>query len=112
MLMKGVVLKGKGKGKKLGFPTANLELKKRMESGVYAGTVKVDNKKYKAGVFVSRDERRLEAHLLNFSGNLVGREIRIKIGDKIREVSDFNNDEELKEQISKDIEIIRTYLVT
>ena len=102
----GRVIKGKGKGRRLEFPTVNLEFHEKIESGVYAGLVSIDNRKYKAGTFVNPDKKFIEAHLIGFSGDLYGREIKIKIGKKIRDVMKFENDEELKRQIERDIETI------
>jgi riboflavin kinase / FMN adenylyltransferase len=106
MKISGKVVGGKRKGWKLGFPTANIELKDKVESGVYAGTVDFEGKKYKAGIFVSPDGKLLEAHLIEFSGDLYGKEIEIEIGEKMRGVMKFESDKELKEQIKRDIEII------
>jgi len=102
----GKVIRGKGKGKTLGFPTVNLELAEKIESGVYAGFVKVDDKDYRAGIFVNNEEALLEAHIIGFSEGLYGKEIKVEIGKKIRDIKRFNSDEELKEQIGKDIELI------
>ncbi len=102
----GKVIKGKEKGKKLGFPTANLELQKKIESGVYKGVVEAEGENYKAGIFISRNGKKLEAHLIGFAGNLAGKEIKVEIHNKIRNVIEFNNDEDLKKQIEKDIAVI------
>lgn len=99
----GRVIKGKGKGRRLGFPTVNLELHEKIESGVYAGLVNIDNRKYKAGIFVSPDKKFIEAHLIGFSGDLYGIEIEIEIREKVREIMKFGSDEELEEQIKSDI---------
>lgn len=105
----GKVVRGKGKGKQLGFPTVNIEIgNKDFGSGVYAGLARVDGKTYKAGIFIGKDKGILEAHLINFSGDLYGREIKVEIGEKIRDVMKFENDEELKQQIEKDIKLIET----
>jgi riboflavin kinase/FMN adenylyltransferase len=106
IIISGKVIKGKNKGRKLSFPTANIKLKDEIESGVYAGVIDVDGKKYKAGIFVSPDKQILEVHLIGFSGDLYGQEIEIEIGDRIREVMKFRSDKKLKEQIKKDIEYI------
>jgi riboflavin kinase/FMN adenylyltransferase len=105
-IISGKAGKGRGKGKKLGFPTVNIELAKKIESGVYAGLVNIGGKKYKAGIFVSPDRKLLEAHIIGFSGDLYGKEIEVRIGEKIREVMKFKNDQELKWKIKKDIEFI------
>jgi len=106
MKISGKVIRGKGKGKKIGFPTVNIELKEKLVNGVYAGSVYFDEKKYKAGIFISKDGDLLEAHLIGFNGNLYGKEIGIEIGEKIRDVMKFESDGELKRQIKKDIEKI------
>ncbi len=107
MKIKGIVIKCKQKGRKLGFPTANLKLKDKMESGAYAGRIVVDNKKYRTGIFVNYDKKIIEAHIIGFSGNLYGRKIEIEIGKKIRKVLKFKDDKKLKSQIKKDVNKIR-----
>lgn len=99
----GKIKKGKGRGRIIGFPTANIELRDKLKSGVYGGRVKIENKNYKAGIFVSLDGKILEAHLIGFEGDLCGKEIEVEIGKKIREAMKFKNDEELRRQIMNDI---------
>lgn len=112
----GKVVRGKGKGKELGFPTANIELAEKIESGVYKGKVKthewgtngklIRTNKWLAGIFIGKDKRILEAHLIGFSGDLYGKEIEVEIGERIRDVTKFRSNEELKKQIEKDIKKI------
>ncbi|PIU77856.1 MAG: FMN adenylyltransferase [Candidatus Moranbacteria bacterium CG_4_10_14_3_um_filter_44_15] len=102
----GKVIQGRGKGKKLGFPTINIELNEKIGSGVYAGKVNIDNKEYKAGVFINNRGTLLGAHIIGFSGDLYGEEIEIEIGEKIREVMKFDSDQDLRQQIKSDIEKI------
>ena len=101
----GKVIKGKGEGKKLGFPTANLALGNdfRGESGVYAGYAYFGGKNYKSAIFIGSERNILEAHILDFNGDLYGREMVIEIGQKIRKVMKFENSEDLKKQIARDI---------
>jgi riboflavin kinase/FMN adenylyltransferase len=103
----GVVIKGKQIGRNLGFPTANIVLKKPLESGIYAGEVLYKDKKYRSAIFIPEAGDVLEAHLLNFSGNLYGQSIEVEVGEKIRDILKFNVDVKLIEQIKKDINIIR-----
>jgi riboflavin kinase/FMN adenylyltransferase len=105
-IISGKAIKGKEKGKKLGFPTVNIGLNKKIESGVYAGSVRVGDKDYKAGIFVSPDGKLLEAHIIGFSGDLYGENVEVEINRKLREIKKFENDEELKAQIKRDIENI------
>jgi len=106
MKIRGKVVRGRGKGGKLGFPTVNIKLAEKIESGVYAGRVSFDDKMYRAGIFISPNKGLVEAHLIGFSGNLCGKEVEVNIGNKIRDVMKFGNDEELKKQIKKDIKYI------
>ncbi len=105
MRITGNVIRGRDIGKKLGFPTANIELKEKLASGVYAGNVYFQDKKYKAGLFIHKNI--LEAHILEFSGDLYGKKIEVEIGKKIREAERFKSEEELKKRIKKDLEMIK-----
>jgi riboflavin kinase / FMN adenylyltransferase len=106
MKIKGLVIRGKNKGKGLGFPTANLSLEGDLEvkSGVYAGMVNFDGKSYRSAIFIGKKCSVLEAHILDFSGDLYGGKIEVEIGKKIREVMKFDSDKELVKQIKKDIQ--------
>lgn len=107
MRIRGIVIKGKDKGRALGFPTANIKIGGECESGVYGGFVFINEKKYKAAIFIGQDKKILEAHILNFSGDLYGEEIEVEAGEKIREAMSFKSEEELKKQIERDLEIIK-----
>ncbi|OGZ34507.1 MAG: hypothetical protein A2174_02640 [Candidatus Portnoybacteria bacterium RBG_13_41_18] len=107
MYISGKVIGGNRRGGKLGFPTANIELKEKLESGVSAGEVEVNGKKYKAAIFIGKEGKILEAHIIGFEGDLYGKEIKVKIIKKIRNVWKFRSDKELKRQIGEDIKIIK-----
>lgn len=104
----GVVIKGKEIGRKLGFPTANIEVSASLDlnPGVYAGKTSVSGHKYKSAIFVPRGGKVIESHIIGFSDDLYGQEIEIEIQEKIREIRKFNNEEELTNQIEKDIDIV------
>lgn len=100
----GKVVRGDGYGKKLGFPTANLDTQDKLpKDGVYAGSAKFDGKEYRAGIVIGPGEK-VEAHLLGFEGDLYGIEITLEIKKFLREYKNFDTEEELKTQIKKDIE--------
>jgi riboflavin kinase / FMN adenylyltransferase len=105
----GIVIKGKQKGKELGFPTLNLALEGGLgvKSGVYAGTVYFDSKSHKSAIFIGKECNMLEAHMLDFDGDLYDKKVEIEIGVKIRDVIKFENDDALKKQIAADIEMIK-----
>lgn len=107
-IYKGVVKKNKGLGKKLGYPTANLEVGKHAEEGIFVGRVKIENTKLPSVIFIGapqtfgEKEKRLEAHILDFKGDLYGKEIEVEIVKKLRDNIKFNSAQELIEQIKKD----------
>ncbi|MFA6106504.1 MAG: riboflavin kinase [Patescibacteria group bacterium] len=105
--VKGIVIKGKGKGAEFGFPTANIFLKEKIESGVYFGRVRFGGADYRAALFILPGGETLEAHILDFSGDLYGKEISVEIGEKMREAIKFKNEEELTGRVKKDISEIR-----
>lgn len=117
----GKVIKGKGRGKLLGFPTANLSVSKEKlipARGVYAVFAYLHDKKYKGALNIgfnpTFDERELslEVHLLNFatSQNLYNQIIRIEFIKYIRSEKKFSSVEELKTQIEKDCQLIEKIL--
>lgn len=103
----GKVVHGQKEGRKLGFPTANVEFFGELDEGVYAGWAIIDGKKYKAGIMYRNGTTVLEAYILDFSGDLYGKKIELEVGEKIREIIQFETNEELISQIEKDVEIIR-----
>jgi riboflavin kinase / FMN adenylyltransferase len=102
----GTVIHGDGYGRKLGFPTVNLEIgdQKIPEAGVYAGNAILENKKYLAGIVVN-PEGRVEAHLIGYDGDAYGNTVILEIKKFIREYKNFKTEGELIEQIKKDIHI-------
>lgn len=113
----GTVVPGDRLGQKLGFPTANLEVTGLAlpPHGVYAVHAKLDHQRHRAvlniGVRPTLNnpvpQLRVEAHLLDFSGNLYGQEIEIVFGDKLRDEKKFDSLDELQQQIGKDIDLAR-----
>lgn len=108
----GKVIDGIHKGKLLGYPTANIAIDHNLISlkpGSYVSVATFKNKNYLAVTFVGKsktlDEQKnmIEAHILNFSENLYGENIKISFLKFIRPPSKFNNIESLKEAIKKDI---------
>jgi riboflavin kinase/FMN adenylyltransferase len=106
----GIVQKGKRRGHALGYPTANIPLGDGDMPGVYAARVYIEGEApYMAAVFTDASRKILEAHLLDFSDNLYGRDVRIELLTKIRESADFQSDAELREAITDDIAKVREY---
>lgn len=109
----GEVREDRGVGTTIGCPTANLKIakdKQPVKDGVYAGRVLVENEMYNAVINYGPrptfdiSDKMLEAHLLNFEGNLYGKEITVFFDDYIREIQKFVSAEKLKEQLEHDIQ--------
>lgn len=112
----GEVIKGKGMGNKIGFPTANIKVGEEKilpKEGVYMGEVIVKNNKYPAGICVGKSitfggkRRDLEVHIIDYEGNIYGEKIKIIFKEFLREKQKFECKEKLKERIKKDIEKIK-----
>lgn len=112
----GKIVHGEKLGKKLNFPTANLDFEgeKLPPHGVYAGFCHLNGQTYQAAInigtrpTVSHSLRsQVEAHLLDFTGDLYDEEIELFLTKKIREEKKFLALDDLKEQIQKDIKLIK-----
>ena len=108
----GRVTSGVGRGVELGFPTANLETDAKQAlpaDGVYATWAYIDDQAYQSMTNIGRrptfggDGRTIETYILNYQGNLYGREIRIDIVERLRGEKRFDTVEELKKQIAEDV---------
>lgn len=109
--IQGNVIAGDRRGRAIGFPTANLaEISVLIPSeGVYAGVAEVDGKRYPAACNIGPnptfgvEERKFEAHLVGFEGDLYGRAIEIDLIARLRDVRSFAGIEELKSQLGRDV---------
>lgn len=112
----GIVVRGDGRGRTLGFPTANINVdgdKLLPSNGVYAaiskvvlgGKVQVLPSILNIGVrptFLGQDVR-VESHIPDFTGDLYGKTMQVMVVEKLRGEIAFGNLEDLKSQIRKDI---------
>ncbi len=105
----GVVQEGEKRGARLGFPTANIALPEAALSGIYAARVVADGRMHTAAVYADERRKLLEAHLLDFSGNLYGKTVTVELVEKLREDARFENEVALKAAIADDIARVREY---
>ncbi len=111
----GKVRKNKQRGKKLGFPTANINLTKNIPEGIYISQAKVGTSIYPALTFIgiaktfNEKSFQAETYILNFKQNIYGKWISIKLLKKIRNNQRFNSTEELIAQMKKDEVVARRY---
>lgn len=112
----GTVVKGRMQGRTIGFPTANVILsqsKINFKRGVYASYVIIDGKKYKAITNIGTaptfhyDKEIAECHILDFCGDLYGKKLTVYLKKYVRDVKKFDSVNSLKEQLQKDIEVIK-----
>ena len=104
----GTVIRGIQKSRKLGFPTANVSSDSDLVAGIYAGCTIIDGKKYNSALYSSGNNI-IETFIFDFSGDLYGKEVGIKVMKKIRNKKKFKDDSEAIEQITKDILAVKKY---
>lgn len=117
--VRGQVVSGRNRGGRLlGFPTANIHLMDELcpKAGVYAVTAECKGEKYKGvaniGYSPTFEDRlfTVEVHLLDFSGDIYGEDIRVNFIRRIRNEKKFSGTVELASQIARDIETARKVL--
>jgi len=115
-VLDGRVTTGAGRGRGLGFPTANLDVPPRMllpGQGVYAGRALVPDGTYTAAVNVGTNPTfgpeavHVEAFLLDFAGDLRGAPIAVEFWERLRDEERFSSSEALARQIAEDVERTR-----
>ena len=110
--LEGVVVAGDQRGGTLGFPTANLALDPHLIApayGIYAGEALGHRAAASVGVnpHYGGSERRIEAFLLDFEGDLYGRRLRLELWERLRDERSFGSEEELVAQIARDVDAAR-----
>jgi len=113
----GPVIQGDQLGRKLGFPTANVDIRGLVlpPNGVYAAHGSAGGKLFRAVVNIGlrptlampAPSLHVEAHLLDFDGDLYGRELEIALVEKLRKEQKFPSLDGLKAQIARDVEHAR-----
>lgn len=111
----GKVRKHNQRGQKLGFPTANINLRKQIPEGIYISKTKIQNKHHPSLTFIGQaktfNERKFhaETYILGFDKNIYGQWISIELLKKIRENKKFKSAMELIKQMKKDEQAARKY---
>jgi riboflavin kinase/FMN adenylyltransferase len=108
----GTVVAGDARGGTLGFPTANLRPQEGLlvpGYGIYAGVADGNKAAISIGTnpHYGGGERRIEAFLLDFDGDLYGRELRLELWQRLRDERAFESEAELVAQIERDVEATR-----
>lgn len=108
----GTVVGGDARGGTLGFPTANLSVDPELlvpAYGIYAGAAGPHRAAISVGLnpHYGGNERRIEAFLLDFEGDLYGRRLVVELWRRLRDERVFASEEELVRQIARDVEETR-----
>ncbi len=113
----GRVVAGKGRGRTIGFPTANVDTPNELRpaAGVYAVRVRLEGagpwRPGAANIGVKPtfggSEVTVEAHLIDFTGDLYGKVVRVQFLERLRAEQRFGSPEELATQIRRDVESAR-----
>ncbi|GBD36051.1 Riboflavin biosynthesis protein RibF [bacterium HR36] len=113
--IRGRIGSGEGRGRGLGFPTANLEDVATLPpaDGVYAGVTCWKGRRHPAAVHIGPNptfatgQRKIEVFLLDFSGELYGEYLSVQFLERLREVRTFPSAEALQAQIRQDVELVQ-----
>ena len=115
--IEGIVQKGRQQGKKIGFPTCNINIKDYViaKPGVYKVKVKRKNSNNSLKAIANLGYRPtfnqkkilLEVHIFNFSGNLYNKYLSIEFTKFIRKEKKFKNVNQLKKQIQSDLKVAK-----
>lgn len=120
-VLTGTVVHGKRLGRTVGMPTANIQVSHKSllpEAGVYATKILVDGHKFLSvtniGLRPTVDDEQevtVEAHILDFDGDIYGRDVTLEVHQFLRPIRKFASLEEVHAQVKKDIEKARECLV-
>ena len=118
--VEGVVVRGDQRGRELGYPTANLEpvvFSAIPADGVYAGHLHRQGQALPAAISIGTNptfagrERRVEAFVLDFEGDLYGEHVGLSFAHRLRETLTFDGMEPLMAQMALDVQQTREVLV-
>lgn len=114
--IRGIVKQHMGRGKRLGFPTANLDISQEVAEGIYLALTEIGGKFFPSLAFSGTpitfgdaQDRLFEVYIFDFDQDLYGQEIGVELVKWIREVAKFNTAEELIEQMKLDEQIAREF---
>lgn len=114
-IIEGFVIKGKQIGRKINFPTANIQIEKKYKlipkNGVYAVKIIILDKEYLGMLNIGikptfkKNKKTIEVNIFNFEKNIYGEKICVKFIEFLREEKKFDNKENLKKQLKTDKKI-------
>jgi riboflavin kinase/FMN adenylyltransferase len=117
--IRGLVVRGRGRGRQIGFPTANLEQIDTLlpGEGIYAGLGWVGKAQYAAAISIGSNPTfgegglKVEVFLLDFAGDLYDQTIQVDFLSRLRNIKRFGSAEELVVQMLRDVEQTRSLVL-
>jgi riboflavin kinase / FMN adenylyltransferase len=115
----GIVVRGEGRGRRLGYPTANVHSERHIAvpaDGIYAGRVVLRGERLPAAISVGTNptfegrQRTVEAYILDFDEDIYGVELGVEFVERLRGMERFDTVEALVEQMGRDVERTREVL--
>jgi riboflavin kinase/FMN adenylyltransferase len=115
----GIVVRGAGRGRQLGYPTANVRSERHVAvpaDGIYAGWAVLRGQRLPAAISVGTNptfegkDRTVEAYILDFDEDIYGVELGVEFVERIRGMEKFDRVEDLIEQMGRDVEKARRIL--
>lgn len=116
----GKVVAGDQRGRTLGYPTANIQVEEDLlipKNGVYAVSADIGGRQYGGMMniglrptFLQSKERSVEVHLLDYKGDLYGRQLTVNLEARLRQEKKFKGSEEIVDQLKKDEQQARAVL--
>lgn len=111
----GKVQRGQGRGKDLGYPTANIKLEQHIPEGIYISTICIKGQTYNALTFIGtaktfeENDYKAEVYILDFKEDIYDELVTVNLLQKIRENKKFETIDALVEQIKLDDKKARKY---
>ena len=121
-ILSGRIIYGKGLGRTVGMPTANLETfggQILPSPGVYASRMVIGDRVYDSVTNIgsrptvdSKEDTTIETYIINFAGDIYGEEVTLIIYQFLRQIQKFSNLEEVQKKVQEDIQKAQSYLRT
>lgn len=118
--LSGKVVEGNRIGRKIGFPTANIEILEKFKlvpaDGVYAVKVSLEDRAYQGMLNIGNrptigdDKRSIECNIFNFSADIYNSKIKVELIERVRAELKFDSVEQLKQQLEMDQLLVKSFL--
>lgn len=110
--LSGRIVRGAGRGRSIGFPTANLQPSDLLipADGVYAGATELQGRRFPAAVHIGPNptfaeaRRKIECHVVGYEGDLYEQELSVELTARLRPLSRFDDEQALRRAISSDVQ--------